>query len=198
MPRHSMKENRIYKDSIRRTLDGYTGVLTREDIENGIEQDCLRCPIALVLQRMFPEQSIAVDDTHAEICDKDGNEVVSLVLSHEIQDWMMNFDDSQPVPPICIILRKIGTIWMLCKTYPTQTPITYHPIPESVEVLVTFENDEPFGTEWTGAIGENGRLDHVVDGGGRYFFTMEELYAHGVRRLHIQNSHEVEVDLIQQ
>lgn len=183
----------MYPPNVINAFNGMTGELTRADIDASIPEDCSTCPIARALSRIVGLE-VAVSDNYAEIYRR--GEVVLLVgLSQEIMDWTLNFDEGQPVQPIQLILRQIGKQWLLQKTYAEQTPIAYHPVPESVEVFVTFENDEPFGTQWTGAISENGRLDYVVDGGGRHFFTMEELYAHGVRHLHISNGHEVAVEI---
>ena len=175
-------------------VNGMKGELTRADMNEGIRKDCLYCPMAL--SRMFPQyEHIAVDAEHAEIYDSDGNVLLTLVLSDDLRDWMLNFDDGQPVEPMFIIIRKIGIIWMLQKTYENATPLTYHAIPESIEVFVTYADDNPFGERWSASISETGKINHLIDNRGDHYFTMEEVYAKGVRHLHLSAGHEIEITL---
>ena len=179
-------------------LDGMKDRLTQADIEEGVRKGCLYSPIALVLSRMFPQfASIGVDNEHAEIYDNnDGTVLLKLVLSHDLRDSILNkFDGCHRVAPLFIIIRRIGTLWMLCKTYENETPLTYPAIPESIEVFVTYADDTPFGEQWSASISEIGKVEHYIDPRGDHYFTMEEVYAKGVRRLHLSAGHEIEISL---
>ena len=179
----------MYPPNVVRAFNGMTGGLRVIDIDVGRDEDSGQFALRCALERIT-DLEVAVSDTAAEFYNKDGEVVLEAILSQEVMDWTLDFDEGQPVHPIQLILREIDKQWGVYKTYAAQTPITYHPIPESVEVLV-----EPFGKTWEGAISENGRLDYVIDGGGRYFFTMEELYAHGVRRLSVNNTYELNITI---
>ena len=177
-------------------VDGKKGELTRADMDEGIRKDCLYCPMALALGRMLPQyEYIAVDGENADILDTNGNEVLSLILSQDLRDWIMNYDDGQPVRPVFIAIRRIYGIWMLTQTYEKATPLTYHAIPDAIKVNVVYENDEPFGEEWEASISESGKVEHLVDTRGNFYFTMEEVYARGIRHIVLSNNHEVDISL---
>lgn len=181
----------MYPPNVIKAFNGTTGELTLADIANsetGVPA------VASALHRIVGLDVIATN-TGIDFYNAKGEVALSARFSQEIMDWILDFDEDQPVHPIQLILREINKQWWVQKTFATQTPIMYHPIPESVEVSIVFENSREGFTTWTGAISENGRLDYVEDSAGNFYFTMEELYAHGVRRLYINNKYELDITI---
>lgn len=72
-----------------------------------------------------------------------------------------------------------------------QTPIEFDPVPEQIEVYVTFEDDS--GDTWS-ASGTAGHLTYVCDNEGGIYTTMEALRRRGVSRLYIQAGYELHLD----
>ena len=72
-----------------------------------------------------------------------------------------------------------------------QTPIEFDPVPEQIEVYVTFDDDS--GNTWS-ASGRAGNLTYVCDTEGGIYTTMEALRRRGVSRLYIQAGYELHVD----
>ena len=72
-----------------------------------------------------------------------------------------------------------------------QTPIEFDPVPEQIEVYVTFDDDS--GDTWS-ASGRAGHLTYVCDTEGGIYTTMEALRRRGVSRLYIQAGYELHLD----
>ena len=72
-----------------------------------------------------------------------------------------------------------------------QTPIEFDPVPEQIEVYVTFDDDS--GDTWS-ASGRAGHLMYVCDNTGGIYTTMEALRRRGVSRLYIEAGYELHLD----
>ena len=94
-------------------------------------------------------------------------------------------------------LFAIRTLTPHCKgeciecTQGEQTLIEFDPVPEQIEVCVTFEDDS--GEMWS-ASGRAGHLIYVCDNEGGIYTTMEALRRRGVNKLYIQAGYELHLD----
>ena len=94
-------------------------------------------------------------------------------------------------------LFAIRTLNRHCKgeciecTQDEPTPIEFDPVPEQIEVYVTFEDDS--GDMWS-ASGTAGHLIYVCDNDGGVYTTMEALRRRGVSQLYIEADYELNLD----
>ena len=94
-------------------------------------------------------------------------------------------------------LFAIRTLNRHCKgeciecTQDEPTPIEFDPVPEQIEVYVTFEDDS--GGMWS-ASGRAGHLTYVCDNDGGVYTTMEALRRRGVSQLYIEADYELHLD----
>ena len=94
-------------------------------------------------------------------------------------------------------LFAIRTLNRHCKgeciecTQDEPTPIEFDPVPEQIEVYVTFEDDS--GDMWS-ASGRAGHLTYVCDNDGGVYTTMEALRRRGVSQLYIEADYELHLD----
>lgn len=71
------------------------------------------------------------------------------------------------------------------------TPITFDPVPDTLEVWVTFTDDTD--ERWS-ASGQNGHLTYISDGNGHCYTTREALKRRGVVKLYIEAGYELHLD----
>ena len=181
-------------------LEGNHRQLTQQHIDQGFAGNCSLCPVAMVVSEMVNDTvSVDVDGSdYVRFYDKNGGKLVGkLLISGKLADWICNFDRDQPV--------ETGTLFVFrqededdgdCLWLGIQCgePITYHPVPENIEVFITYEDDKPFGETWTGCIRTPGTLEYLIDPQDNCYYTMAQLKAKGIASFHLSNGHEVAVD----
>lgn len=90
--------------------------VTKDDIKNGVKQNCGKCPIALAMQRVLGEDvEVNVKYTMAHIYrkhktdeDKDYmcSHLYSYILPMDARNFISEFDQGHPVSPINLTLLK--------------------------------------------------------------------------------------------
>lgn len=97
------------------TLDCRREQITPDDIVNGVAGHCFSCPVALAVQRMFPEVidnhyneygNIEVNNHAVNVVDELGNTLVLLYITDDLQKWIGDFDSGENVEPIELIIGK--------------------------------------------------------------------------------------------
>jgi hypothetical protein len=84
---------------------GYDVDVTLEDIRNGIKGDCGRCPVALALSRVIPEDHLAgVGATEWTVYDAAYRAVASGTLPDAVCDFIASFDAGDHVMPFSVRL----------------------------------------------------------------------------------------------
>lgn len=86
-------------------IEGMRGQVTDIDILAGIGGDCQRCPVALAVGRMFPDYQISIDVVEVNIY-KDTNNLVKLLVTDNLFNWIDTFDNENFVAPIELVIRQ--------------------------------------------------------------------------------------------
>ena len=174
--------------------------LTQQHIDEGLAGNCRLCPVAMVVSEMVNDAvGVEVDGSdYVRFYDSNGGKFVGkLLISGKLADWICNFDRDQPVETGTLFVFRQededdgDCLWL---GIACGDPITYHPVPENIEVFITDSNDTPFGEKWTGSISETGRLEYLVDTDGKRYYTMQQLKEKRVIHFVLSTGHEVDVD----
>ena len=100
-------------------------------------------------------------------------------------------EDRAPQKSLITVARHLKGICEMCCADEDRTPITYHPVADTIIVHVVFLDGST--ATWDGH-GGVGKLDYLREDDGGTYTTMEALKARGVRCFTLENMHEVEVD----
>lgn len=74
--------------------------VTKKHIADGWTYKSTRCPIALALRELFPEERIMVCDHYMRFeNDQDPDDPIFLRLPVEVHHFIFNFDDGRTVEP---------------------------------------------------------------------------------------------------
>ena len=122
-----------------------------------------------------------------------GKEVETLLLCDQhLMELKELLEGQAPYKNLITIARHLKGICEVCATgdEAKRTPITYHPIPESITAHVVFTDGEAQTWEGHGGVG---KLDYLRDNEGGVYTTIESLKARGVQTFTLENMHEVEV-----
>jgi len=179
-------------------LQGKHRALTQQHIDQGIKNDCSYCPVAMVVSEMVNDQVLVEVDgsDYIELFSKHypHNLIGKLLVSGVLANWIWRFDRGEPVKPgVLFFFRQEDdedgdSLWVGISQ---GSPITYHPIPESMTAHIVFKDGSTATWE---AHGGEGRIDCLQDGTGGTYYTDEALKVRGVRTFTLENMHEVEVD----
>lgn len=95
-------------------IEKRTGYVSQYDINIGIRDNCVSCPVAIALQSMFPEYTAHVSDgfaylNHPTEIDEDNIHkcVIELYIAKELIKWINNFDCGDEVKPIQLGIRSV-------------------------------------------------------------------------------------------
>ena len=180
-------------------LEGENRALTQQHIDEGFAGNCSLCPVAMVVSEMVNDTvSVDVDGSdYVRFYDKNGGKCVGkLLITGKLADWICHFDRGQRVEPGTLFVFRQNDedegdcLWL---GIASGEPITYDPVPENIEVFITYDNDTPFGETWTGCIKTPGTLEYLIDPKDNCYYTMEQLKAKGIVKFHLSNGHEVDV-----
>jgi hypothetical protein len=89
-----------------------TAQVSREDIEDGERCECLKCPVALALARVWPGAAVAVTGDFAYVYAsraeyEDAETQAAEVWSHDAVVFIDRFDYSKPVEPREVHVRLL-------------------------------------------------------------------------------------------
>lgn len=78
----------------------------QDDIDHGERQDCMTCPIARSIVRIFPGFEGVADHIDLQVCESETGKMLYAAGTPEIgQDFMRDFDNDQPVEPFTITAK---------------------------------------------------------------------------------------------
>ena len=119
-------------------------------------------------------------------------EVETLLLCDEhFAEISELYEGQAPQKNLITVARHLKGICEMCATGADRTPITYHPVADSITAHVVFLDGST--ATWDGH-GGVGKLDYLREDDGGTYTTMEALKARGVRCFTLESMHEVEVD----
>ncbi len=70
----------------------YTINVTQEDINSGIRQQCLHCPVAIAAKRIFPNKCISVVPAHIRVGKNEFDNGILYKLPDDVAQWITDFD----------------------------------------------------------------------------------------------------------
>ena len=104
----------------RDAFDGLRGKLTQAHMDEGVINNCRKCPVALAMNEMLAEHSEKIG---AELLDVEVNKLfiyiftggyrkVAIIAEIDglLDEWIRNFDEGKQLPPGEIYIEKDGLI----------------------------------------------------------------------------------------
>jgi hypothetical protein len=82
--------------------------ITQKDIDNGVKMECLMCPVALALDKMYPDLVASVDDRCVRLF-KMGHcrSVKRFKPCDDMLKFIVHFDSNLPVTPRTVYMTSI-------------------------------------------------------------------------------------------
>lgn len=87
--------------------DSITVQITDSDIAEGVASNCEKCPIALAVQRLFPDHGVSAAVRIVVFNRETGETIVYLTPSHA-RDFMENIDLGKYTMPFTFTAKRIS------------------------------------------------------------------------------------------
>ena len=96
-----------------KNLSGMKGDITLTDIKEGFRGECETCPVARVLNRMFPGFLAYVEVCEVQITNQHGVSMCWMNVGLRLSIWIAAFDEGTAVEPLSIGIDKRQGEWTL-------------------------------------------------------------------------------------
>lgn len=128
-------------------LNGTRGLLKSDDIRDGLQGDCDRCPVALALMRMFPSYDVNVDPNEITV-HRDGVPAVRMLHSDKLGEWIDAFDNECEVDTITLIIHEVNRNGYQYEVALLEETLVDLRIRVSIEPIPKGDADDPTFVTW--------------------------------------------------